>query len=88
MPEERRLKFVGKKASPETLEKLRTSHLGQKAWNKGQQFSEESKQKMSVARIGKSPWNKGKSFSEESKQKMSEAAKMRSRSRNEKGRFV
>jgi hypothetical protein len=88
MPEERRLKFVGKKASPETLKKLRESHLGQTAWNKGQQFSEESKQKMSAARIGKSPWNKGKSFSEESKQKMSEAAKMRSRSRNEKGRFV
>ena len=88
MPEERRLKLVGKKASPETLKKLRESHLGQSAWNKGKTFSEESKQKMSAARVGVSPWNKGKTASEESKLKMSEAAKRRSRNRNEKGQFL
>lgn len=88
MPEERRLKHVGKKASPETLKKLRESHLGQTAWNKGKPFSEESRKKMSAAKLGFIPWNKGKEFSEESKRKMSEAAKMRFRTRNEKGQFV
>jgi hypothetical protein len=88
MPEERRLKLVGKKASLETLKKLRESHLGQISWNKGKTFSEESKQKMSAARVGVSPWNKGKTASEESKLKMSEAAKRRSKNRNEKGQFL
>ena len=89
MPEERRLKFVGKKASEETRKKLSVSHLGQPAWNKGKPFSEASRKKMSTARIGISPWNKGKQFSEESRQKMSEAAKKRDgRARNERGQFV
>jgi hypothetical protein len=88
MPEERRLKFVGKKASPETLKKLRESHLGQTAWNKGKPPSEETRNRLSVARLGVTPWNKGKTASEESKLKMSEAAKRRSKNRNEKGQFL
>jgi hypothetical protein len=88
VPEERRLKHVGKKASEATRQKLRESHLGQVAWNKGLPFSEEAKAKMSAAKAGKAPWNKGRSFSEDTKRKMSEAAKKRCMARNEKGQFV
>ena len=77
VPEERRLKLVGKKASEATRQKLREAHLGQAAWNKGLTFSDEAKAKMSAAKIGKTPWNKGRPFSEEAKRKMSEAAKKR-----------
>jgi hypothetical protein len=88
MPEAQRLKLIGKKASAETKQKLRDSHLGQIAWNKGIPPSDEAKAKMSAARIGKSPWNKGKTFSEDAKRKMSEAAKGRCKARNEKGQFI
>lgn len=36
----------GKKASPETIEKNRQSHLGKQSWNKGIKMSEEQKSKL------------------------------------------
>jgi hypothetical protein len=51
---------IGHKPTEETLEKMRTSHKGQRAWNKGKQFSEETKKKMSAAKKGKPAWNKEK----------------------------
>ena len=45
----------GYKATEETKEKLRLSHLGQVPWNKGRVnvFSEETKEKMRLAHLGK-----------------------------------
>lgn len=45
----------GVKASPEKLKKLRESHLGQKAWNKGKSPNKETRRKMSEAHDGKKP---------------------------------
>jgi hypothetical protein len=47
-----RAAHLGKKASPETRQRMREAHLGQVPWNKG----EHTKQ---------TPWNKGKKMSEE-----------------------
>lgn len=83
------LSRIGKKASPDTIEKLRKSHMGQKAWNIGiphsvetrnkisiasSNPSEETRRKMSKAKIGNT--NKlGKRLSEKSKQLMSSVKK-------------
>lgn len=44
----------GKKASPETKEKLRVSHLGKPTWNKNIPWGQEAKTKLSLAKKGKS----------------------------------
>lgn len=43
----------GSKATKETREKLRLSHLGQKSWNKGKKMSDEQKKKLSLALKGR-----------------------------------
>lgn len=89
MPEERRLKFVGKKASAETIAKLKLSHIGQVAWNKGKTLSPDHVEKMAAAKRGKPSWNKGKPFSAEARANMSAAAKRRAaRIRDEKGQYA
>ena len=50
----------GKKPTPETLEKLRISHLGQKAWNKGIAMWKNKEHPRGGK--GKTAWNKGKKF--------------------------
>lgn len=60
--------WLGKKRSPETIEKLRLSHLGKPAWNKGLKLSDEQKTKMYKYR-------KGHKQSEETKKKISFAFK-------------
>jgi hypothetical protein len=62
----------GKKASPETIAKLRESHLGQVAWNKGKKGSTSGWPKGELR--GKT-WNKGISAPAEVRKKMSEAKK-------------
>lgn len=56
------------KVSDETRDKLRTSHLGQKAWNKGLARTEEQK-------LAHSEKMKGRKASEETKLKMSKSRK-------------
>jgi hypothetical protein len=50
----------GRKLSVEHIEKLRVSHLGQVAWNKGLPFNSIVRQKMSAAKKGKVSPHKGK----------------------------
>lgn len=52
----------GKIVSKETIEKLRISHIGQKAWNKGSPTSKETKKKQSLAKLGKPSPRKGKKY--------------------------
>jgi len=59
---------TGKKASPETREKMRLARLGKSSPNKGHKTSDETKKLLS--KIGK-----GRKLSEETKQKMSIAKK-------------
>lgn len=65
----------GKKASLETREKLRISHLGQAAWNKGKTnyLSGESRRKMGLGSLGKPGHHLGKKHSMEARRKMSES---------------
>lgn len=71
----------GKKATPETIQKLRISHLGKtpwnkglkgvmKAWNKGLKGS--AKANKGSFQNGSTPWNKGKAISEEQNRKLQE----------------
>lgn len=66
---------LGRKASDETKKKLRESHKGQKAWNKGIPMRNESKEKLSLSLKGKESWMKGKKHTEDSKLKISESRK-------------
>lgn len=67
----------GTKASEETKQKMRESHLGEKNHFYGKQHTEESKQKISKMKQGQvGPWL-GKQRSEETKRKISEALKLR-----------
>ena len=45
----------------EIIKKLKESHKGQIAWNKGIPMREESKRRLSESLKGKPSWNKGKS---------------------------
>ena len=56
--------------TPETIEKLRQSHIGQVPWNKGKTHSEETIEKLRQSQIGKPSPMKGKHHTEESKEKM------------------
>jgi group I intron endonuclease len=60
--------YWGRKAAPETIVKLRESHLGQTPWNTGKLLSDEHKKKISKSHKGRYP-------SEETKQKMSNSHK-------------
>lgn len=76
---------LGKKQSPETIEKRRKKLVGHEVSeetkqrlrdaNAGQKRSDEAKKKMSEAKKGKSPSNKGLPMSEEQKRKLSEVQK-------------
>ena len=73
--------FYGYKHTPESIEKNRIAHLGNKN-RMGKLHTEETKKKMSETAKGKTPWNKGmkdeyttKPHSEETKKKMSKSAK-------------
>lgn len=79
---------IGKKASMQTIIKLRESHKGHKGWNKGLKHSDETKLKMRKnhkGMLGKkmtdehkskiSKANKGKIFSEEHRRKLGEIHK-------------
>jgi len=68
------LSWKGKKHSPETIEKMRQSSLGQPGPNKGKTFSEESKEKMRKSAIGNQR-AKGYKCSEKRKKEMSEFCK-------------
>jgi group I intron endonuclease len=50
---------TGRKASDETRERLRISHLGKSPGNKGIPHTEETKRKVSESKKGTIPWNKG-----------------------------
>jgi len=50
---------MGMKFTPEHLENLKLSHLGQRAWNKNIKMSEKVKIKNSIAHKNQIPWNKG-----------------------------
>ena len=76
--------------TPESKEKMKTSHIGQVAWNKGIPCREETKQKISNSLKGRkqlprsksyrekiSKVHKGKIISEEHKKRISEANKGR-----------
>ena len=66
----------GIKLKPETIEKMRISHLGQKSWNKGKHpYSAETIRKISKGAKGRIPWNKGIPMSEDQKKKLSVAKK-------------
>jgi len=62
----------GKKASLETIAKLRESHLGQPSSMKGKKHKPESILKMSIARKGKPSPRKGTHLTEEQKQNLRE----------------
>lgn len=76
----------GKRLSEKTKQKMRDSHKGQVAWNKGKtgvnglqkgkkhNVSEEGRKRMAVNK-GKPTWNKGIPCSEGTKRKLSEANK-------------
>jgi len=66
---------IGKKHTPETIEKLKESHRGKPGYWTGKNLpehvvkmmtgrkpSEESKRKNAIAHIGRTPWNKGKKY--------------------------
>lgn len=59
---------TGKKASDETKERLRVSHLGKTPGNKGVPCSNEKKQKISQSKKGTVPWNKGRKTGRNEKQ--------------------
>lgn len=70
---------LGRKASPETIEKLKKSHVGQKPWNKGVPATEEAKKKMSEAKkklTGENHPKYGTHISEEHKEKLRQNAKI------------
>lgn len=70
---------VGRKATPETLKKLRESHLGQKPWNKGVPATIEARRKMSVSKkklVGEKHPKYGTHISEEHKEKLRQNAKI------------
>ena len=70
---------LGRKASPQTLKKLRESHLGQKPWNKGLPATVETRQKMSEAKkklVGEKHPKYGTHISEEHKEKLRQNAKI------------
>jgi group I intron endonuclease len=46
---------LGVRATPETIKKLRESHLGQEPWNRGKKASKEARRKMSKAHEGRKP---------------------------------
>lgn len=73
MPEEQRLKMLGRKTPEATLIKMK----GKIPWNKGKVgiYSEETKLKMSNAKKGKPSWNKNKPWAKEIRKKISEAQK-------------
>jgi len=68
-------KALGRKNSPEHIEKTRLGNLGKIPWNKGKTgvYSEEARKAMSLARKGKTSWNKGKAgtYSEQARKNMS-----------------
>lgn len=64
----------GKHHKPESNEKNRFAHLGNK-YHLGKKHSEETKNKLRLKRLGQTPWIKGKRHTEESKRKMSESLK-------------
>ena len=66
---------VGRKASEETIKKLKQSHLGLPSAMKGVKMTEESREKMSKAKKGKPGVRKGSKHSEETKRMMSEKFK-------------
>lgn len=49
----------GTHPTPETIQKLIDSHMGQAAWNKGMVQTEEHRQKNIDSHMGQRPWNKG-----------------------------
>lgn len=59
---------LGQKRRPESIQKMRLSHLGEK-------HSEERRKTKSLAQGGENHWTKKKSFSEESKKRMSQTHK-------------
>ena len=67
-----RLAKVGKKASPETIEKMRIAHSGANNHWFGKSHSEETKAKIAAAKTGKVGPRLGKTVSEETRKKISE----------------
>jgi len=62
----------GKKVSPETIEKLRKSHIGQIGYWTGKKRSKEDIEKFRLSHLGKPSPKKGTKLSEEIKKKVSE----------------
>jgi len=54
--------WVGKKKSPESLEKQRLSMLGKIPWNKGKPHTEEHKRKLKIARRTYNSHRTGKQY--------------------------
>lgn len=81
MPEEQRLRMIGKKAS----EASKLKRKGKAPWNKGKAgiYSDETRQKMSMAKKGKPPWNKGVKYSDEFKQNIIAANRLIATKKNE-----
>ena len=52
--------WLGKKRSPETVEKIRKGLVGRASRNKGKKMSDEHKKVLSLAHVGQTAWNKGK----------------------------
>lgn len=61
--------LIGRKLSPEHVEKIAAKKRGQPSWNKGKQMDDEFKKKISEA-------GKGRVMSEETKKKLSESMKL------------
>ena len=51
--------FAGRRHTPESIRKMRQSHLGQTPWNLGRPWSEEVKAKIGAANTGNVAWNRG-----------------------------
>lgn len=66
---------VGFKKSPESIEKFRRSHSGEKNWNYGKHLSDETKEKIAATKRGKPSWAKGKKFTKEHCENISKAKK-------------
>ena len=72
---------LGKKHTPEAIEKMSKSHMGQKAWNKGVPMSDDAKRHLSEYWEGRCTGENhpffGKHHTDEARLKMSEAKKGR-----------
>jgi len=65
--------WCGKKRSPQTVQRMSDSTIGEKHWNYGGGVSEETKKKISESQLGEKHWNYGGNISVETREKISKA---------------